>query len=161
MRKSEPGNFTPGELAAIFGVHKNTVVSKWQHCDGFPKANADGRLQGIAVARWWLQHKAPKSQRAVPAEEWSVIEAQRSLDHEAKRLDLRLKSHKVAMAIGGDVRFDDIRDIVSGLQGDIREACQKIYTFTGQDVGPLFDEAFELFDQRLNSEQKARQETGT
>jgi len=77
---------------------------------------------------------------------------------ESDRLDLQLKAHKVARAVGDCVSFTDIRGIVSKMAANIRQACAGVNAVCGRDVLPLFDEAFDAFEAELDQEIDAIQQ---
>ncbi len=151
--------FSLTEIGRMIGVSAQSM-SKYSKLQGFPAADAKtGKYEAMPVIEWWFCHRAPKKMRqqlhaellaslglspdgtAPAAEQMS----------ESDRLDLQLKSHKVAKAVGDCVSFADIRAIVGNLATSIRTACAGVNAATGRDVIPLFDEAFDEFEKSLDA----------
>lgn len=163
MRKT-PANstFSLSELGRVIGVSAQSM-SKYAKLGGFPRATDGDRREAMPVIVWWLQHRAKvKLQRELHTGLSSVLgiagdgeTPAADLMSPGDQLDLQLKAHKVARAIGDCVSFTDIRAIVGELASEIRLACASVNVATGRDVLPLFEEAFDKFEESLN--QKAIQ----
>lgn len=149
--------YSLSELSRIIGVSPQ-ALTKWRRLAGFPEATDGEKREALPVVLWWLEQRASsKIQRDVHsrlaaaigiAEDGTSAADQMS---ESDRLDLMLKAHKVAKAVGDSVSFADIRAIVAELATEIRQACAGVNAATGRDVLPLFDEAFDRFEQSLNA----------
>jgi len=158
MKKKTPVNatFSLSELGRFIGVSAQSM-SKYAKLGGFPRATDGDRWAAMPVVVWWLQHRAKvRLQREVHSGLSAALgiggdesTPAAELMSESDRLDLQLKSHKVARAIGDCVSFEAIRDVVTLLATDIRQACDSVNAATGRDVLPLFDEAFDRFEQSL------------
>ena len=167
MTKKKPANptFSLTEIGRMLGISAQSM-SKYSKEPGFPPETKDGKREAMPCIQWWFEHRAPKKlQRELHADlrkslglsDDGTATVSDELS-ESDRLDLQLKSHKVARAIGDCVSFTDIRGIVSKMAANIRQACAGVNAATGRDVLPLFDEAFDEFEAELDQEIEAIQQ---
>ncbi|MEP3480776.1 MAG: hypothetical protein ABJZ55_16120 [Fuerstiella sp.] len=154
----KPATYSRNELSKLFGVVSATV-GKWEREEGFPEPDKDNRFVGTEVAAWWFQHRATKSSRMQLVHSPGDLDAEMTLADEDRLLDLRIKAHKVAKTVGDAVSFEDIRHVIGEFAADIRESCSAAQAATGQDLTPLFDEAFTNFEQRVRSELESLEAT--
>lgn len=157
--------FSLTEIGRMVGVSANAMAT-YAKMSGFPEADENGKRPSMPCIAWWLTHKAPeKLQRQLHGElsdslgianDGSVAAADNM--SESDRLDLQLKAHKVAKAVGDAVSFADIRGIVGTLAANIRQACAGVNAATGRDVLPLFDQAFDEFEASLDESIEAIQQ---
>lgn len=142
--------YSQAELARMLGVSAQ-AVSKYSKEPGFPRADRDGLREAVPVFQWWIVNRAPKAIRNEVAGQLGleVQNEPEDLSSESEKLDLRLKAHKVSKAIGDVVSFSDVRGIIGDLAREIRQACEKVNAATGRDVLPMFEEAFNRFEESL------------
>lgn len=158
--------FSLTEISRMLGLSAQTL-SKYSKQHGFPEAfDKSGKYEALPVIEWWFCNRAPKKIRRQfhadlraslgLTDDGSVPVSDEMT--ESDRLDLALKAHKVARAVGDCVSFTDIRGIVSKMAANIRQACAGVNAATGRDVLPLFDEAFDEFEAELDQEIDAIQQ---
>jgi hypothetical protein len=149
--------FSLTELGRVLGVSAQSM-SKWSKLGGFPLPDGE-RWEAWPVLEWWLIHKASRAvQRGLIQRVCDAIKAP-SPDFpsdeqmsESDRLDLALKEHKLNRLIGDSVSFADVKEIVGTLATEIRQACESAKAATGHDVMPMFNAAFDRFDESLQKQ---------
>lgn len=160
---------TRSEFGRLVGVSSQTA-SKYARLPGFPDPDQNDKIEAFAAICWWVVHKAPRpiqrelhSQLGVALGIATEVPEDRplSIAEETERLDLQLKAHKVLRAVGEAVLFSDIRGIVGRLASAIREACQQVNAASGRDVLPLFEAAFDQFEEELKDAQQEAGEAAT
>ena len=158
--------FSLTEIGRMIGVSAQSM-SKYSRLQGFPAAcDKSGKREAMPVIQWWFLNRAPKRlQRQLHSELRASLglsdDGTATVSDEmsaSDRLDLALKAHKVARAVGDCVSFADIRAIVSKMAANIRQACAGVNSACGRDVLPLFDEAFNEFEAELDDEIDAIQQ---
>ena len=146
------------ELGRIVGVSAQ-AMSKYAKMTGFPGPTADGRWVALPVIRWWLANRAAlQTRKSVYTELRDSLgitteDSAPPTMTEMESIELSLKAHKLALAVGDCVRYEDIRHFVTQLANEIRSACESVLTATGRDQLPLFEAAFERFFTSLDEAQ--------
>lgn len=150
--------YSLSELGRIVGVSAQ-AMSKYSKMTGFPEPTSENRWVAIPVIRWWLANRATLPMRKIVYAELRESLGIKTEDSapetmtEMEAIELKLKAHKLALAVGDCVRYEDIRHFVTQLANEIRGACESVLTATGRDQLPLFEAAFERFFVSLDEAQ--------
>ncbi len=147
--------FSLSELGRFLGVSAQSM-SKWSKLAGFPRAADGDRWEALPVFEWWMINKATRAQQRGLLQRLSEVlrmpspeMAEENQISKSDRLDLELKEHKLNRMIGDCVSFADVREIVGTLATEIRQACESAKAATGHDVMPMFNAAFDRFDELI------------